>query len=290
MLTNNRRRGKSALLLLLLPILSLVVLPGQATAAEISGKAVDGNTDIGVGDVIVTVREAGGKELARTNTSNDGAYRLKVDHSGDYNLEFTKIAYTLLLPTDKVTVQGNSATAKPVHVFPKKQPLTIAAIQQVLESRVGSGDREASLKSDLQVLNLTNAVDPTVINKVAQGLSVDPSFLVAKVLPDISIEELKRAMLARKVTVLDVNDAATFAAGHIPGAVAVAVARENLAAKLPADKSALIVTYAKSPSAESYAEAAKAAKTATDLGYTNVKHLSAGLVGWKATAAPVDKD
>jgi rhodanese-related sulfurtransferase len=50
-------------------------------------------------------------------------------------------------------------------------------------------------------------------------------------------------------------------------------------AKLPADKNALVVAYCGGPSCNAYTAAAKKAKA---LGYTNVKHLSAGISGWKA--------
>jgi rhodanese-related sulfurtransferase len=55
--------------------------------------------------------------------------------------------------------------------------------------------------------------------------------------------------------------------------------KADLAKALPADKGALVVAYCGGPSCGSYAAAAKAAK---ELGYTNVKHMSAGLSGWKS--------
>ena len=49
--------------------------------------------------------------------------------------------------------------------------------------------------------------------------------------------------------------------------------------KAIADKKALIVAYCGGPRCNAYTAAANAAK---ELGYTNVKHLSAGISGWKA--------
>ena len=61
--------------------------------------------------------------------------------------------------------------------------------------------------------------------------------------------------------------------------------KDALAKLLPADKNALVVAYCGGPTCNAYAAAAKAAK---ELGYTNVKHLSAGISGWKAANAPLE--
>ena len=102
--------------------------------------------------------------------------------------------------------------------------------------------------------------------------------------PDISIDELKSAITAKKVTVIDVNGTDSFKAGHVPGAIDFR-AKTDLAKALPADKSALVVAYCGGPTCNAYSAAAKAAK---ELGYTNVKHLSAGISGWKAANAPLE--
>lgn len=96
--------------------------------------------------------------------------------------------------------------------------------------------------------------------------------------PDISINKLKKAIEDGKVTVIDVNGSSSYAKGHIPGAIDFAANSENLAAKLPAEKDALIVAYCGGPACSAYQRAASAAEK---LGYTNVKHLSAGIAGWK---------
>lgn len=103
--------------------------------------------------------------------------------------------------------------------------------------------------------------------------------------PDISIDELKTAVAAKKATVLDVNGSDSYKAGHIPGAIDYRAKKAELAKVLPADKSALIVAYCGGPTCNAYSSAAKAAK---ELGYTNVKHLSAGISGWKAANAPLE--
>jgi rhodanese-related sulfurtransferase len=103
--------------------------------------------------------------------------------------------------------------------------------------------------------------------------------------PDISIDELKKAIDAKKVTVIDVNGAFSYKAGHIPGAINFSASKAEIGKLLPADKNALVVAYCGGPTCNAYAAAAKAAK---ELGYTNVKHLSAGISGWKAASAPLE--
>ena len=60
--------------------------------------------------------------------------------------------------------------------------------------------------------------------------------------------------------------------------------RSALEAHLPRERP-LVVAYCGGPTCNAYSAAAKAAK---ELGYTNVKHLSAGISGWKAANAPLE--
>ncbi len=103
--------------------------------------------------------------------------------------------------------------------------------------------------------------------------------------PDTSVSELKAAIESKKVTVIDVNGTNAYKKGHIPGAIDFA-ATKDLAKALPSDKDANIVAYCGGPTCNAYTKAADAAKK---LGYTNVKHLSAGISGWKAAGAPLEK-
>lgn len=103
--------------------------------------------------------------------------------------------------------------------------------------------------------------------------------------PDISIGDLKTAIAAKQATVIDVNGTKSWKEGHIPGAIDYASNKEKLASLLPKDKNALVVAYCGSPTCGAYAAAAKAAK---DLGYTNIKHLSAGISGWKSAGEKTD--
>ncbi len=96
--------------------------------------------------------------------------------------------------------------------------------------------------------------------------------------PDIKIPELKSAMAAKSVTLLDANGTESWQKGHIPGALDFQANKAKLASVLPKDKNALIVAYCGGPRCQAYKAAAKAAEK---LGYTNVKHLTAGISGWQ---------
>jgi rhodanese-related sulfurtransferase len=103
---------------------------------------------------------------------------------------------------------------------------------------------------------------------------------------DISLSDLKAAIAAKKVTLLDVNGPVTYANGHIPGAIDFTAHTADLASVLPADKSSLIVAYCGNEHCGAYARAAEAA---SKLGYTNVEHFKPGIAGWKAAGEPTEK-
>jgi rhodanese-related sulfurtransferase len=103
---------------------------------------------------------------------------------------------------------------------------------------------------------------------------------------DVSIKEVKELTAAKKAVLLDVNGTESYQKGHVPGALDFAAIKDQLAASLPADKSTVIIAYCGSPKCKAYREAAEAA---AKLGYTNVKHMSAGIKGWKEAGEPVEK-
>jgi len=104
--------------------------------------------------------------------------------------------------------------------------------------------------------------------------------------PDISITELKEKIEAKEVTVIDVNGTRSYEAAHVPSAIDFASNKDELAKLLPEDKGALIVAYCGGPSCSAYQRAANAAK---EMGYTNIKHMSAGMSGWLAAKESVEK-
>jgi rhodanese-related sulfurtransferase len=103
---------------------------------------------------------------------------------------------------------------------------------------------------------------------------------------DISHSDLKSAIASGKVTLVDVNGSASYAEGHIPGAMDFAVVKAGFAAKLPAEKSALVVAYCGGPQCQAYRAAYDAAVA---LGYTNVKHYSGGISGWEEKGEKMEK-
>ncbi len=109
---------------------------------------------------------------------------------------------------------------------------------------------------------------------------------VAAGFPDIKLDDLKKEIAAKNVTVIDVNGSASYQAGHIPSALDFSAVKDDFASKLPTDKGALVVAYCGNPKCSAYAKAAKAAEA---LGYTNVKHFSEGIDGWKKAGEPTEK-
>ena len=110
--------------------------------------------------------------------------------------------------------------------------------------------------------------------------------VIAGEYPDVSIKELKKSIENKQVTVIDVNGTESFEKGHIPGAIDFEANEEKLASVLPKDKNALIVAYCGGPKCMAYKQAANKAEA---LGYKNVKHLSAGISGWKEAGEKTEK-
>ena len=102
---------------------------------------------------------------------------------------------------------------------------------------------------------------------------------------DISPQDVLAAANAKSAVIIDVNGPDSYKAGHVPGALSFATIKNNLAANLPADKNALVIAYCGSPKCGAYLQAAKAAQ---NLGYTNIKHMSAGIAGWKEANLPTE--
>ncbi|MGC3956859.1 MAG: rhodanese-like domain-containing protein [Verrucomicrobiota bacterium] len=95
---------------------------------------------------------------------------------------------------------------------------------------------------------------------------------------DVSIKEVKALTESKKAVILDVNGTESYQSGHVPTALNYEAVKDKLASTLPTDKDTLIIAYCGSPKCKAYKEAAEAAEK---LGYKNVKHMSAGIKGWK---------
>jgi len=103
---------------------------------------------------------------------------------------------------------------------------------------------------------------------------------------EISVKDARALVDGKKAVFLDANGTESFKKGRIPGALDYQVVKSGLAASLPKDKNATIVAYCGGPKCRAYETAAKAA---SDLGYKNIRHLVAGISGWKEAGQPVEK-
>src|SRR5436190_6076825 len=104
--------------------------------------------------------------------------------------------------------------------------------------------------------------------------------------PDISIADVKAAIKSNKAVIIDVNGTESYAKGHVPTALDFDAIEGKLQQALPKDKNALIIAYCGNPRCKAYQAAAKAA---SKLGYKNVKHMSAGIMGWKDAGEKTEK-
>ena len=103
---------------------------------------------------------------------------------------------------------------------------------------------------------------------------------------DITPNDVNKLAESESAVIIDVNGDESFNAGHVPGALNFAAIKDNLAASLPKKKDSLIVAYCGNPKCGAYLRAAKAAEK---LGYTNIKHMSAGISGWKAAGLKTEQ-
>jgi len=115
---------------------------------------------------------------------------------------------------------------------------------------------------------------------VAVSLHADNSF------PEIGVADVNALVGTKKAIIIDVNGTDSYNKGHVPGALNFEAIQDKLASNLPKDKDSLIVAYCGNPKCGAYAAAAKAAQK---LGYTNVKHMTAGIAGWKDAGMKTEK-
>jgi len=122
---------------------------------------------------------------------------------------------------------------------------------------------------------------------IALSLAVFTFAASASEFPDVSIKEVKDLIASKQAVLLDVNGSKSYQDGHVPGALNYEAVKDKLASILPADKSSVIIAYCGSPKCKAYKEAAQAA---AQLGYTNIKHMSAGIKGWKEAGEKLEKN
>jgi rhodanese-related sulfurtransferase len=104
--------------------------------------------------------------------------------------------------------------------------------------------------------------------------------------PDVSVTQVQKMVESKKAVLIDVNGSESYAKGHVPGALDYAAIKDKLADALPKDKNTPIVAYCGGPKCKAYQAAATAAEK---LGYKNIKHMSAGISGWKEAGQKMEK-
>lgn len=103
-------------------------------------------------------------------------------------------------------------------------------------------------------------------------------------LKSISPADLEKLVAAKQVTVLDVNSGQSYAKAHVPGAKHLDPER-FASGDLPADKQSSLVFYCSNPMCR---KAPIAAKRAKQMGYENVRVMSAGIAGWISGGLPTE--
>ena len=120
----------------------------------------------------------------------------------------------------------------------------------------------------------------------AAAVVLSAGLALAQQFGDISATDLQAAIQAKKLVLIDCNGTESYDSGHIPGAINFSAQETDLAELLPKQKDTLIVAYCGGPKCNAYRQGAN---EALKLGYTNVKHFSAGISGWKQAQMPVEK-
>jgi rhodanese-related sulfurtransferase len=103
-------------------------------------------------------------------------------------------------------------------------------------------------------------------------------------LKSVSPAELVQLVQRKQVTVIDVNSPQSWKQAHVPGALNLdpLAYSENA---LPSDKASGLVFYCSNPMCR---KAPTAARRAKQMGYTDVKVMSAGISGWLSAKLPTE--
>ncbi|MFB9234698.1 rhodanese-like domain-containing protein [Plantactinospora siamensis] len=102
----------------------------------------------------------------------------------------------------------------------------------------------------------------------------------------ITRDELRSAIDAGTVTVVDALGGEYYARQHLPGAVPLVEAEvADRAAELLPDRDAAVVTYCSNPACPN---SGRVADRLTALGYTNVRKYAEGIEDWVAAGLPTE--
>jgi len=129
-----------------------------------------------------------------------------------------------------------------------KVQLVYAAVGGISES-----DINLAIASKAVVIGFNTRADAGA-RKLAETNGIDIRYY--NIIYD-AVDELKAAMAAKDVTLLDVNGSKSWSSGRIPGAIDYTAKQADLAKVLPKNKNALVVAYCGSPTCGAYAKAAK---------------------------------
>ena len=100
----------------------------------------------------------------------------------------------------------------------------------------------------------------------------------------ISPQDLQRLMAESQVTVLDVNSRESWMGAHVPGALNLNPV-DYKESELPLAKASALVFYCSNPMCR---KAPNAARRAKNMGYGNVRVMSAGISGWLDDRLPTE--
>jgi rhodanese-related sulfurtransferase len=103
-------------------------------------------------------------------------------------------------------------------------------------------------------------------------------------LKTISPDGLNQLLQKKQVTVIDVNSRQSWIEARVPGALNLDPVAYK-AGDLPTDKASSLVFYCSNPLCR---KAPNAARRAEEMGYSNVKVMSAGIKGWLSKRLPTD--
>jgi rhodanese-related sulfurtransferase len=103
-------------------------------------------------------------------------------------------------------------------------------------------------------------------------------------LKTISPAALQDTLQTQPVTVIDVNSPQSWSKAHVPGALNLDPVN-YLDSDLPTAKESALVFYCSNPLCR---KAPNAARRAKNLGYSNVKVMSAGINGWLSAKLPTE--
>jgi rhodanese-related sulfurtransferase len=103
-------------------------------------------------------------------------------------------------------------------------------------------------------------------------------------LKTVSPDVLHQMIQKQQVTVFDVNSRQSWLEAHVPGALHLDPAHYT-DSDLPADKESSLVFYCSNPMCR---KAPSAARRAKQMGYSNVRVMSAGISGWLSGKLPTE--